>query len=433
MNKLILPLLGALSSVELGQENPLEKKLDKLRSVVDNTLFPALTQSSYIEKGRFKLSIDRCLNDAATLCNMPQLLGRSCIGFVTEASTGTDLLSRLGVRIDNFRLECIDVPYVLFNTNEESYIQILLQTGKIANMGKLENHPQDKQYSLTPIEYKTLLDLGMYGINTRSVVPAFLYFTTLKYHDSSYIILPNNEFVQEGSGKLIAQCDVIIVFETQLNSDALQILRNNFTMPVYFVTSNPDSVNDSINFLKSKYAGRVVKAIDITELDTLIENLSGYVERVTLYDRLLAEMLNVVEFMSLGIVQYNDLEQALKKDSVLLVDADSNLEEIMDKFQRDLKSKVNKLNKNRNKFAKAMQEVLAEARKIEDDLHSLAGQTFSNSPLRIHAGVMRPESLWRRIILRSIVSGNLSIAEHYQALYSKVYPEHAFLTEIYIL
>ena len=433
MNKLILPLLGALSSVDVTQDNNLEQKLDKLRNVVDNKLFSALNQSSYVEKGRFKLSIDRCLNDAATLCNMPQLLGRPLIGFVTADSAGQDLLSRLRVQNDNFYLEHIDVPYVLFHTNGESNIQILLQTGKIANMGGLENHPQDKQYSLTPTEYQALIEIKKYGINVRSVVPAFLYFTTLKNQSSSYLILPHNEFIQEGSGKLIAQCNAIIIFGTQLNPDELRILRNNYTMPVYFVTSNPESAQESIDFLRSKYAGRVIKTIDITELDTLLETLSGHVERITLHDRLLAEMLNVDEFMSHGIVQYDDLEKALKRDSVLFVHDDDNLEEILLKFQGDLISKVKKLNIEKKEFDKAMQEVLAEAKKLEEDLHSVTVPTDCNIPMVLHAGVMRPESLWRRIILRSLASGKLDIAEKYQTLYAMVYPEQSFLTEIYIL
>ncbi len=432
MNKLTLPLLGALSAIDVAQDNPLEQKLDQLRSAVDTTFFPVLNQSSYVDKGRLKLSIDRCLNDVATLCNVPQLLGRTCIGFVTGDSAGTDLFSRLGVLKDSLYLKDIGVPYLLFHTNEKSHIQILLQTGKIANMGGLENHPEDDQYSLTPVEYNTLLELEAYGINIRSVVPAFLYFTTLKRHNSSYLILPHNEFAQEGSGRLIAQCNAIIVYDTQLDSDALQILRDNFTMPVYFVTSNEDSVRESINFLKSKYAGRVIETIDIAKLDNLLDSLSGYVERITLHDRLLAEMLNVDEFLSLDIVQHKELEKSLKKDSVLFVNKGSNLEGIIEKFQKDQKHSIRILNNKIDKFSEARQEILAIAKELEDMLHSEVAPN-TGIPTCIHAGVMRPEALWRRIILRSLVSGKLEVAEKYQALYAMVYPEQSFLTEIYIL
>lgn len=361
MNKLTLPLLGALSSTEIAEDNPLEQKLNRLRSLIDSAIIPALRASSYVGKSRLERSLERCINDTATLCGLPRLLGRACVGIVAGETPLKPIWTALEQTTGNPGDRRISLPYLIMHENEYPRIQAFSLSGKTISLGALENHPQGSPETLTQEEYETLLDLSGDGINSRDVVSALLYFTPLRRPASSYLLLPPDEFGRQGSGKLIAQCNAMIICGAIADPASLEALRNDFTMPVHIMADNEADVQPLAAWLKSRYAGRQVEIHETGELDTLLDRLDGYVERITLHDRLLSEMLRVEEELSVNIARRATLDRALKRDSVFFTGGENNLDELLEKSQKDLRQSIKNLEKEKKNFSAACQDTLAEA------------------------------------------------------------------------
>ena len=96
MNHLTLSLLGAISSTEIVDDNELEQMLNKLRDNINNHLTPALYSTSYVAKSRWQLAVERVLKDTSTICGLPWLLGRACIGIVVANPNLESRLKCLG-------------------------------------------------------------------------------------------------------------------------------------------------------------------------------------------------------------------------------------------------------------------------------------------------------------------------------------------------
>lgn len=60
-NDRTFPLLAALSFTDIVEDNELEKNLNGLRKSIEDELLPRLYESSYIEKSRLELALDRVL------------------------------------------------------------------------------------------------------------------------------------------------------------------------------------------------------------------------------------------------------------------------------------------------------------------------------------------------------------------------------------
>lgn len=431
MNTLTLPLLGALSSTEIVADNDLEQALGKVRRSIDDKVYSELRSSRFVAKSRLARALERCINDAVTLCVLPQLLGRACIGIVEGAMPLQGSISALGGECGSLASQPLLLPRLLLPAeNASRRIQALSLGGKIINFSELDGHPADMAEVLTNEEYETLLGLTGDGINPRDVISALLHWTPLWRSNSTYLLLPHEELCSSGSSKLVAQCNAIIIMGNSIPYEYLEPLRNNFTMPIHIISENMSDVQDMAEYLKSRYAGRHVDILPPHELENLLSALDIPVQRITLHDRLLAELLQVEEDLSTRIERARDLEKALKRDSILASQAEEALNERLETSQKALHTGIESLLREKKHFSGAISEVLQAAGEFETCLRS--SMPHEASPTHLHAGAMRPEALWRRIILRALVSGEMELAEKYQAKIEGVYPDQAFLTALYI-
>lgn len=429
MNTLTLPLLGALSSTESGQDTTLEGAVGKVRKSIAN-MEKELRASRFVAKSRLERALERCINDTETLCVLPQLLGHACIGIVEGAMPLWILLPALGEECAALASQPLLLPRLLFPPEKAARaIRALSLDGKIINFSELDGHPADMAEALTPEEYETLMGLTEDGIHPRDVISALLHFTPLRRPDSTYLLLPPEEFLRAGSGKLVAQCNTIIILGNVTPHEALEPLRNNFTMPVYIISENASDVQSLAEYLKGRYAGRQVDILPPHELENLLDALNAPVERITLHDRLLAELLQVGEDLSTKIELARDMEKALKRDSVLASQTEEALGERLEASRKAIMEEIQSLNLEKKKFSEASSAVLQAAEEVEKLLQ--AETPPAASPARLHAGAMRPEALWRRIILRALVAGDMDLAKKYQARFEALYPDQAFLTSLY--
>lgn len=430
MNDLTFPLLGALSSTEITQDNAAEQKLNELRKVIASELAPALRATAYPAKGRLEHALERCLADAATLAALPTLLGKACIGIVAE--NPSIMLDGLGVNSHNSWNRKTTLPRLVFDQKGQPSVEVLSHGGQTLSLAtSMSDKSEHDRKALTDKEFETLLDLENDHIDPREVIAALVCMAPLKYAYSSFLILPPGEFCRPGSGKLIGQCDAMIILGNLDNNESIRILRDNFTMPIYFVTDKPANlIQNTVEYLRSRYAGRIVEIVAQDDLNNLLVSLDNHVQRVTLHDRLLAETLNVEEYLSQQIAQRSALAESLKRDSVLFIN--DSLQDILEDTRKNLLDEIKALQEQGKNFAVARQNMLAEAVNAEKVLAKKAPTTGGDGTLRLHAGVMRPGALWRRIILRAIVSGHMNIAEEYQEKFWHVYPKQAFLTDLYL-
>lgn len=431
MNILTLPLLGALSSTDITEDNELQKELNKVRKSIHEEVDPKLRSCRFVAKSRLARALERCINDADTLCVLPQLLGRSCIGIVEGSLPLQGIISALGEGLAAHAEGPLLLPHLLLPQDEHrGRVRALSHAGKIINFSDLVGHPADAGNDLTDEEYRTLMGLTGDGINPRDVIAALVHFTPLRRKNSTYLLLPREEFCRAGASKLAAHCNAIIIMGNVTPYEILEPLRNNFTMPIYIISGNASDVQGMAAYLKGRYAGRQVEILPPHELENLLSSLDTPVQRVTLHDRLLAELLQVEEDLSAQIERVQDLEKALKRDSVLAGQAQEALGERLEASQKAIRGAIKSLKREKDTFSQARSAVLQTAEEMEKCLDSKTHKDLS--PTRLHAGAMRPEALWRRIILRALVAGDMPLAEKYQAKIEGIYPDQAFLTSLYI-
>lgn len=431
MNILTLPLLGALSSTDITEDNELQKELNKVRKSIHEEVDPKLRSCRFVAKSRLARALERCINDADTLCVLPQLLGRSCIGIVEGSLPLQGIISALGEGLAAHAEGPLLLPHLLLPQDEHrGRVRALSHAGKIINFSDLVGHPADAGNDLTDEEYRTLMGLTGDGINPRDVIAALVHFTPLRRKNSTYLLLPREEFCRAGASKLAAHCNAIIIMGNVTPYEILEPLRNNFTMPIYIISGNASDVQGIAAYLKGRYAGRQVEILPPHELENLLSSLDTPVQRVTLHDRLLAELLQVEEDLSAQIERVQDLEKALKRDSVLAGQAQEALGERLEASQKAIRGAIKSLKREKDTFSQARSAVLQTAEEMEKCLDSKTPKDLS--PTRLHAGAMRPEALWRRIILRALVAGDMPLAEKYQAKIEGIYPDQAFLTSLYI-
>lgn len=430
MDTLTLPLLGALSSTETGEENVQEKALATLRNTIDKSVLPELRSGRFVAKGRLERALERCINDTATLCVLPQLLGRSCIGIVEGEMPLGGIIAALGEEGAALASQPLLLPRLLLPAEKaSSRIQALSLEGKIINFSKLAGHTEDMAQTLTNDEYETLMRLTEDGIHPRDVIAALLHFTPLWRPNSTYLLLPREELRRAGSSKLVAQCNAILITGNIAPYEELETLRNNFTMPICILSWSASGVQGMAAYLQGRYAGRKVDIVPPSELESLLGALDAPLERVTLHDRLLAELLQVEEDLSTRMERARDLEKALKRD-LTLNQPEEALSERLEISQKNIRKDIQSLKGEKVRFSHARAEVLQAAEAAEKLLRDASPHELPQAGL--HAGAMRPEALWRRIILRALVSGDNDLAEKYQPKIEELYPDQAFLTSLYI-
>ncbi|UTF51819.1 hypothetical protein NLA06_08015 [Desulfomicrobium sp. ZS1] len=445
MNNRTFPLLAALSSTDIVEDNELEKNLNGLRKSIEDELLPRLYESRYIEKSRLELGLDSVLKDAATLCRRPELLGRTCVGIVCADDTALPVIDALGHDRDSLAaFDCdsrfhhawtmrTSIPLWLVHDADNPRVTVADLMGRDVALNGIIGDRENKRIALLPEEYETLLALGEDGIDPRDVVSALSYFVPLKRPQSVYFILPPQEFERDGYEKYIAQCDVVFVCGTVHNEYCINALCDNFNMPVYFVAKDAAAVRDTVKIIKDKVPERIVDVVNIKDVDCLLDSYNGYVDRITIYDRLMYEMLAFIESVSIKIAQHRNLTDDIKRDYILSLKTQSNINDILEKIQNDFLQNNTMLEKNKDDFSAAYHRVLADAADLEALLRNIGPARPSNEANgRLHAGPMSHSSLWRRIILRALASDNPALAEKYQNKFAKLYPEQAFVTELYI-
>lgn len=429
MHNLTFPLLGAISSIEITEDSEPEKKLNELRDIFNTKLMPELRKAPYVAKSRLAQSVGRSIEDARTLCNFPQLLGKPLVGIVIADSSSANILHNLSDDNGIWK-SAISLPCLVTHAGDKAGVEAISSTGKPINFGSMPDHPAGSPCELTAEELKALEDLPKDGINPRSICPALHCRIPLKRADLAFLILPQEEFHQRESSRLLSQCNAMIVAGRMEDGKSLQILRDQFNMPVYFLTSS--NVDNEIKYLRSRYAGRQVECQSPDSFNKILDSLSRPVERMTLKDRLLAEFLDVEEDIANRISRRKELMDSLKRDSTLFVNGDGELDDMLESTRKSLREDIQALDDRKNSFATVAGNVLEAAKIFEKNLHDSQPASRVDRRARLWTGVMRPGSIWRRIILRSLVSGNTSQAMEYQARFEEVDPEQAFLTGMYI-
>lgn len=445
MNSLTFPLLAALSSTDIVEDNELEKNLNGLRKIIEDELLPRLYESSYVEKSRLELALDRVLKDAATLCSRPELLGRTCVGIVCADDTALPVIDTLGYscellaafdcdsRFQNVWTMRTSIPIHLYHSVDNPHVTVADLMGRDVALNRISCDLKSRRTALLPEEYSTLIALDQNGIDPRDVVSTLSYFVPLKRPQSVYFIVSPKEFEREGYGKFMAQCDAVFVCGPLYNEHCISALRDNFNMPVHFVAKDTSAVQATIRMMKDKSIDRIVNVIGVDDVDRLLDDYNGYVERITIYDRLMCEMLAFVEFVSIKAALNRNLADAIKRDCILSVKTQSNINDILERIQNDFLKKNRILQKSKEDFLTAYDRVLEKAANLEALLrNSSSVRPVNGGSGRLHAGTMRPSSLWRRIILRALMSENIALAEKYQQRFAEFYPEQAFITKLYI-
>lgn len=445
MNDRTFPLLAALSSTDILEDNELEKNLNELRKSIEGELLNRLYESSYIEKNRLELALDRVLKDAATLCSRPELLGRTCVGIVCADDTALPVIDALGYKCDSLGAYDCDsrfhnawtmrttLPLQLFHSTDNPRVTVIDLMGRDVVLNGNSGDRENRRIALLPEEYTTLLTLAQDGIDPRDVVSALSYFVPLKRPHSVYFIVSPEEFERESYDKYMDQCDAVFVCGSLDNEHCISALRDNFNMPVHFVAKDASAVQSTIRMMKDKSTDRIVNFIGVDDVDRLLDDYNGYVERITIHDRLMCEMLAFIEFVSIKVAQNRRMNDAIRRDCILSVKTQSNINDILEKIQNDFLNKKNKLQKSKEVFLTAYDRVLEKAANLEALLRNSGSvRPVNGGSGRLHAGTMRSSSLWRRIILRALMSENIVLAEKYQQRFAEFYPEQAFITKLYI-
>lgn len=429
MHNLTFPMLGTISSVEITQDSPAEDALNKLRDAIADKLVKALQATSFIEKGKFIHAIEHCLNDARTLCNFPQLLGRPLVAIVPADASANQIIAPLADFEPAWNTQ-ITLPRLLTQAAGQPGIEVISATGKPVNLKDLPGHNSLTPYRLEGEELKVLLNLPEDGIDPRSLCRGLHCQVNLKPSNMAFLILPPQEFGKADSGKLLAHCDAVIVLGKMANQKSLKVLRNNFNMPVYFLTNS--NVDDEIRYLQSRYAGREIVHKSPGDFWQLLQTLDTPTQRITLKDRLLAEILAIEEDLANQIQGRKALMNKLQRDNTLFAGDRIGLGEILEAMRKSIHQDIQNLNKQKADFSRAAEEVLDAAKAVEKLIQEGQAHKEHNSHAKLSSGVMRPGSLWRRIILRSLVAGYPMQAAEYQDKFEGMYPKDAFLTRMYL-
>ncbi len=273
MSRLENQIIPAVMQTRDSMFEEIKNKIDENMSAAQDALEQAKKEKENLQT-EYEDNIARIKADVETLKNM---VIRACIGIVVANPNLESRLKCLGnFSINVWKLPIV-APYLLLGDNGSPHIQALSRAGKIVNLAEIDGHPENAQKTLTGEELQTLLELAQDGINPRDVISALLYFTPLTRLKSSYLVFTPDEFGRQGSGKLLAQCDAMIVLGNNADSAWFKLLRDNFTMPVYLLADNAAWADYARNYLQSRYAGRTVEIMSPDLLGSILVKLDGHV------------------------------------------------------------------------------------------------------------------------------------------------------------
>lgn len=433
-------ILATLSSTAMQHESNAEKKCIELRAQLEDKLLPLIYKSKYIEKSRMELAFGRILDEAVSLSVHPELLGRSCIAIICADNTASNVIKNLtasdgdleeygGIAsfLTNFCSDDMPVPIRLCPSSGKPYVSVCGLDGREVLLDG------EARTSLLPQEFYSLMHLP--GINPREVISSLSCFVPLKRKYSTYIIASPEEFYREECLKIFAHCDAFIVIGKLKNTNCLNVLQQSFHIPVYFTANNTShkSILESVQNIKKTFTGRISEIISTQEIQDLLDSYNKKINRITFHDRIMSEILSFVEFIKIQINDNKNLLSLIKKDNVLSCKTNINIDDVLESKQKELTAKNSELNKIQKDFSKIYEKTLEIAEQLDSIFVDMSPKfAIDSNIISLHTGSTRPVSVWRRIVLRLLMSGNLAQAEKYQEKFEKYFPDQAFITNLYI-
>lgn len=446
MNDLTFPLLAALATVEELEgaddaQKKLLEKLDGLRQELQTRLRDILERSDFTEKSRLRASIEESLADAAFLATCPELLGKTCVAIIMADSTADNIVGELTIPNPHLDAFCkhgmrpygthIHVPQMLVHTAGSPKVKLMSSKSGFAHLKNVPGHDAAQAYVLTSAEYDTFLNLEADGIAPAQVARAVVWHVQLIHENTVYLLLRPDDVSNPALATLLNQCEAAIICGILDNDACLEALAASFHMPVYFVNSDLKATSRQIEFLRNSFIGREIKSIVPHDIKETFFCLNGLIQRITLKDRIYSELLALLEDTNKKISCINILND--KIDSIVAVscNGNGNLLSLINSIKESNLSKTTYLNRLKSDIKNTIKCVLEMATLFEKELGKYSSNTNGWHKPWLNCGSMRPETVWRRIILRSLESGDNDVANHYQRMYAEKFPEYAFITQLY--
>jgi len=465
VNELTFPLLAALATVEdassQNKQNIVFQHLGKLCKAIDDSLPPIIDSSSYVEKSRMRSSIAQALDDATFLVNYPELLGKTCVGLILADSSAETIINdiaeadaRLAVFSEHGHSPWsghVQAPQLLTNDDKQPRAQIMSLRGGYANFAQIPGHPANLPLSITPDEYRTFLDLKSDGIKPADMLIALAWFTPLKRKQAAYLLLRPEDMANSALDPLLRQCDVILVCGNLDNEKCLEILANNFRMPVFFERVQPkelidrlfirenhkahpsDLLKNQMQILRKSFIGREVDEICFEQLNDFFNFYNCYIERVTTKDRIRSELLALLE----KDTQDRNIIIQMNKRLNKLLQTTWNLRPEFEKTLNKLISKNNSYEKDLNNQISSSSSAISSVLELATDFEKAMEDKFKSNSDSWHkpwlnCGDIQPSTVWRRIILRSMEAGDMDTARQYQVKLAAKFPKAAAITKLYM-
>ncbi|MDO5537509.1 MAG: hypothetical protein Q4F72_08285, partial [Desulfovibrionaceae bacterium] len=433
-------LLAALSSTDSVRETDAEKKCGEIGACLGDELLPLVYASDYQEKSRMETALTRALDEARALCLHTELLGRSCVGIVLADAKALPVLEGLvaadaslgahGTARAFLREACSagrSVPVRLAPEDGRPAVTVAGLDGREtvldAESGRTE---------LLPGEYRLLTRLA--GINPRDVVSSLSCRTRLARQRSTYLIVSPEEFSRDGHMAALAHCDVILVLGRTDHEQCLQALAEGLHIPVHFaVKGRPDrAVQAAVERVRRSGTDRVCGVLDLKDVPRFLDGWDRRSDRLTNHDRLLSELLSYREHTALAMRDNEALIATIRRDSVLSEQSSQHIDDLLESKRRQLARLGRELETQLQAFSAMQDKALRLAKELEAQLAALSPADDGGAAVP-HTGSTRPVSVWRRIVLRLLMSGDRGGAERYQKKFAAAFPDQAFITGLYIV
>lgn len=429
-------LLAVLASTDkqeaTAEQQNVERACSALQKYVHDELLTFLMQSSYPEKSRMETAITRAISETVTLYGNPELLGNACTGIICADDTALSIFEELTASPAAFWQSNqgqngagMPLPVRLCHHTGTPYMQLANLAGQTVTLSA------DGRTELSPEEFHCLIHMD--GINPRDIASSLAYFTELKRKHSLYFLVSPEEFEHEGYATFFSHCNAIIIAGEVKNSHCLQVLKDKFHAPIYYISKN--GLHDKYvqyfkKYINSTSTGRSIEIVPVQQISHLLNCLDINVERITLRDRLMSEMLAYIEYINGKFAQSYELQKNIKSNTVYTQNCE--IENLLTSNLNIWKERTEKYKNAQLQFTTIYNEILKKAKNVEDALRGLQPRETGKEKTALHAGSLRPSSMLRRIILRLLASGEAAQARLYQQKFAELYPDQAFITGLYL-
>lgn len=448
MNELTFPLLAALASVQENSGESLEQKealeaLGRLRQTIEAALPKMLDESRYMEKSRLRASIGHALDDATLLAACPELVNRTCVVMImaeahisqvkklfTDGDSDLREFSSAGNMPWDWPLQ---MPQLLIHAEENPHAQIMTASGGFANLYEnVPDHDSARPLWLAPDEYGALAGLAADGIEPANMATALAWFAPLSHAHAAYLLIRPQDIRTPDIRRLMLQCESAVICGALHDEECLDAMATEFHMPVYFLGGDRIDVETQTRRIAGSFIGRKVEILSYRNLEQFFERHTGYIERVTVRDRIHSELLALLEDSAKRVQSCRQLKTRIHS----FIDSTADIRHDLDGKLRQVDAKntelIDNLSESLRRSREGMNRILEAAEAFEKTMLPFKSDVHGWHAPWLNCGEMRPETVWRRIVLRCLSVGDTATAALYQAKYAQLFPEPAHITKMYI-